>query len=61
VIDTAAGVLSKATGVEATADSLFQVGSITKVWTTTLVIGAGERREYCDQGRRGYCDQNGRG
>ncbi|TCM40993.1 serine hydrolase [Kribbella sp. VKM Ac-2568] len=38
VIDAAAGVLSKATGVEATADSLFQVGSITKVWTTTLVM-----------------------
>lgn len=38
VIDTAAGVLSKATGVEATADSVFQVGSITKVWTTTLAM-----------------------
>jgi CubicO group peptidase (beta-lactamase class C family) len=38
VIDTAAGVLSKATGVEATADSLFQIGSITKVWTTTLAM-----------------------
>ncbi|GAA1574123.1 serine hydrolase domain-containing protein [Kribbella sancticallisti] len=38
VIDHAAGVLSKATGVEATADSVFQIGSITKVWTTTLVM-----------------------
>ncbi|UYM06902.1 serine hydrolase domain-containing protein [Solicola gregarius] len=38
VIDTAAGVLSKATGVDATADSLFQVGSITKVWTATLLM-----------------------
>src|SRR3954451_7092028 len=38
VIDSAAGVLSKATGVEATADSVFQIGSITKVWTTTLVM-----------------------
>ncbi|MBO0824891.1 MAG: beta-lactamase family protein [Actinobacteria bacterium] len=38
VIDLAAGVLSKATGVEATADSVFQVGSITKLWTTTLVM-----------------------
>jgi CubicO group peptidase (beta-lactamase class C family) len=38
VIDHAAGVLSKATGVEATVDSVFQVGSITKVWTSTLVM-----------------------
>ena len=38
MIDVAAGVLSRATGVEATADSVFQVGSITKVWTTTLVM-----------------------
>jgi CubicO group peptidase (beta-lactamase class C family) len=38
VIDLAAGVLSKATGVEATADSVFQVGSITKLWTSTLVM-----------------------
>jgi CubicO group peptidase (beta-lactamase class C family) len=38
VIDLAAGVLSKATGVEATADSVFQVGSITKLWTATLIM-----------------------
>src|SRR5215467_14257591 len=38
VIDVAAGVLSKATGVEATVDSVFQVGSITKVWTTSLLM-----------------------
>ncbi len=38
VIDFAAGVLSTATGVEATADSLFQIGSITKTWTATLVM-----------------------
>lgn len=38
VIDYATGVLSKATGVEATADTVFQIGSITKVWTTTLVM-----------------------
>ena len=38
VVDFAAGLLSKATGVEATADSLFQVGSITKLWTSTLVM-----------------------
>jgi CubicO group peptidase (beta-lactamase class C family) len=38
VIDHAAGVLSRSTKVEATPDSVFQVGSITKVWTTTLVM-----------------------
>lgn len=38
VIDGAAGILSKATGVEATPDSVFQIGSITKVWTATLVM-----------------------
>ncbi|MFZ2015044.1 MAG: serine hydrolase domain-containing protein [Nocardioides sp.] len=38
VIDAAAGLLSTATGVEATPDSLFQIGSITKVWTATLVM-----------------------
>src|SRR5215472_19141005 len=38
VIDYAAGVLSTATGVEATADSVFQIGSITKTWTATLVM-----------------------
>ena len=34
----AAGVLSTATGVEATTDSVFQIGSITKLWTSTLVM-----------------------
>ena len=38
VIDFAAGVLSTSTRVEATPDSVFQIGSITKVWTTTLVM-----------------------
>jgi CubicO group peptidase (beta-lactamase class C family) len=38
VVDAAAGVLNKATGVEATADSLFQIGSVTKLWTSTLVL-----------------------
>ncbi len=32
------GVLNKATGVEVTDDSVFQLGSISKVWTTTLVM-----------------------
>jgi CubicO group peptidase (beta-lactamase class C family) len=38
VVDHAAGVLNKGTGVEADVDSLFQIGSITKVWTTTLAM-----------------------
>ena len=38
VTTTAAGVLSTATGVDVTPDSLFQIGSITKVWTATLAL-----------------------
>ncbi|GIG11421.1 serine hydrolase [Catellatospora coxensis] len=38
VVDHAAGVLNNATGVTATPDSLFQIGSVTKVWTATLVL-----------------------
>ncbi|RAS70328.1 dipeptidyl aminopeptidase/acylaminoacyl peptidase [Lentzea atacamensis] len=32
------GVLNTATGVEVTDDSMFQIGSISKVWTTTVVM-----------------------
>lgn len=32
------GVLSTATGVATTPDSLFQIGSITKVWTATMIM-----------------------
>jgi dipeptidyl aminopeptidase/acylaminoacyl peptidase len=32
------GFLNKATGVETTDDSVFQIGSMTKVWTATLVM-----------------------
>ncbi|MEV5895949.1 serine hydrolase domain-containing protein [Nonomuraea fuscirosea] len=35
--DEAAGVLSLRTRVEATTDSVFKVGSITKIWTATLI------------------------
>ncbi|OMQ16074.1 serine hydrolase [Modestobacter sp. VKM Ac-2676] len=38
VADAAAGLLSTASRVEATPDSVFQIGSITKVWTATLVL-----------------------
>ncbi|MEF9915435.1 serine hydrolase [Streptomyces sp. P5-A9] len=38
LVETAHGVLNTDTGVPATTDSLFQIGSITKVWTATLVM-----------------------
>lgn len=37
--ETAAGVLNRRTGVATTPDSLFQIGSVTKVWTAALVLG----------------------
>lgn len=37
-VEASYGVLSRATGVEVTTDSLFQIGSITKVWTATLAM-----------------------
>lgn len=38
IVDHAVGVLSTATAVETTTDAVFQIGSITKVWTATLVM-----------------------
>ena len=38
IVDGAAGLLSRTTEVEATPDSVFQIGSITKLWTSTLVM-----------------------
>jgi len=38
IVKMASGVLNVETGVEATTDSLFQLGSITKLYTTTLVM-----------------------
>jgi CubicO group peptidase (beta-lactamase class C family) len=37
VHEVAVGVTNKSTGVDVTTDTLFQIGSVTKVWTTTLV------------------------
>jgi CubicO group peptidase (beta-lactamase class C family) len=45
IAEAAYGVLNIRTGVEATPDSLFQIGSITKVWTATLVM------QLVDEGR----------
>ena len=36
--ETAAGVLNLDTGVKVTPDSVFQIGSITKIFTTTLIM-----------------------
>jgi len=36
--EAATGVLSTATGVPVTPDSLFQIGSITKPWTATMIM-----------------------
>jgi CubicO group peptidase (beta-lactamase class C family) len=41
----ASGVLNNSTGVSATPESLFQIGSITKVFTTTLIM------QLADEGR----------
>ncbi|MGH9291785.1 MAG: serine hydrolase domain-containing protein [Acidimicrobiales bacterium] len=38
VTEASHGVLNKATGVEVTTDSLFQIGSITKSYTATMVM-----------------------
>ncbi len=38
VVEAAHGVLNKVTGVETTTDSVFQIGSTTKVYTATVVM-----------------------
>ncbi len=38
LVEAAVGVLNKDTGVEVTTDTVFQIGSITKVWTTTVLM-----------------------
>ncbi|GAB3857862.1 serine hydrolase domain-containing protein [Nocardioides maradonensis] len=37
-VATATGVLNRGTGVEATTDAIFQIGSVTKTWTATLAL-----------------------
>ncbi|SDI52190.1 serine hydrolase domain-containing protein [Nonomuraea jiangxiensis] len=38
VVEAATGVLNTRTGVAVTPDSVFQIGSVTKTWTATLVM-----------------------
>jgi dipeptidyl aminopeptidase/acylaminoacyl peptidase/CubicO group peptidase (beta-lactamase class C family) len=38
LVELATGVLNVETGVQATPDSVFQIGSMTKVWTATLAM-----------------------
>ncbi|MEU0486390.1 serine hydrolase domain-containing protein, partial [Streptosporangium sp. NPDC006013] len=38
LVEVATGVVNRNTGVETTTDSVFQVGSTTKVWTAALVM-----------------------
>jgi CubicO group peptidase (beta-lactamase class C family) len=38
LVEAAYGTLNAGTGIETTTDSLFQIGSITKVWTTTVIM-----------------------
>ena len=38
IVTTAAGILNRNTGVEADEDSVFQIGSITKTWTASLIM-----------------------
>ena len=45
VVTAAVGSLNRETGVEATTDSLFQIGSITKLFTTAAVMRFVEREE----------------
>mgnify|MGYP001761359218 CR=1 FL=1 len=45
VVDGAAGLLSRATGVTATTDSVFQIGSITKLWTACLLYTSPSPRD----------------
>ena len=38
LVEAATGVLNRSTGAQVTPDSVFQIGSITKVWTASVAI-----------------------
>jgi dipeptidyl aminopeptidase/acylaminoacyl peptidase/CubicO group peptidase (beta-lactamase class C family) len=38
IVEAAYGLLNKETGVDVTTDTVFQIGSMTKVWTATIVM-----------------------
>ncbi|MEV6848560.1 serine hydrolase domain-containing protein [Actinoplanes sp. NPDC051411] len=58
--EAATGVVNLSTGVEATPDSVFQIGSVTKVWTTTLIMQlAGEGLVDLDEPVRRYLPEFG--
>ncbi|WP_306214659.1 serine hydrolase domain-containing protein [Actinoplanes sp. RD1] len=58
--EAATGVVNRATGVAATPDSVFQIGSVTKVWTAALVLQlAGEGRIDLDAPVRRYLPEFG--
>lgn len=55
MVDAAAGVLNQRTGVSTTPESVFQIGSITKLWTTTLIMQlVDEGRVHLDDPVRAY-------
>ncbi|MEU4690123.1 serine hydrolase domain-containing protein [Actinoplanes sp. NPDC023714] len=58
--EAATGVINLTTGVAATTDSLFQIGSVTKVWTSALVMQlAGEGLAGLDEPVRRYLPEFG--
>ncbi|MFI7538564.1 serine hydrolase domain-containing protein [Streptosporangium sp. NPDC049376] len=58
--EAATGVVNLDTGVEATVDSLFQIGSVTKTWTVALVMQlAGEGLVDLDEPVRRYLPEFG--
>ncbi|MFI5908135.1 serine hydrolase domain-containing protein [Dactylosporangium sp. NPDC051541] len=60
VVEAATGVVNVDTGVEATVDSVFQIGSVTKAWTAALVMQlAGEHLVDLDEPVRGYLPEFG--
>ncbi|MEV8249647.1 serine hydrolase [Microbacterium sp. NPDC076768] len=46
MVRAATGTLNKLTGVPVTVDSIFQIGSISKVWTTTIIMQLVEEGKF---------------